>query len=339
MALSEATHPVEKLSPAESGARREGSRQNVGDIELAVVGLQERDDSSRIETILEFTTCGGLKPQVIREQNVIRGVKILGLESRNGRIYPPASIEKALGLYEGVKVNVNHPKGGLAAPRDYQDRLGFLKNVRADTRGVFADLHYNPKHAIAEQLIWDAENAPENVGLSHNAQARTSRRDGQVVVEEILKVNSVDLVADPATTSSLFESHGRAAASVEHHALCVESLRRDHPQLVEEILADGASELASLRRRIAEYELQQETVAKIARIDAIVEESGMRPSDMSDVFHQQLVEADLTTARRLVEERAALLAAGGSRSRPRSKGPLPEEPFQGDIQRWARAIT
>jgi hypothetical protein len=82
-----------------------------------------------------------------------------------------------------------------------------------DAGGLRGDFHFNPKHALAEQLIWDAEHSPENVGFSHNVEARTSRRDGKVVVEEITRVQSVDLVADPATTRGLFEQHEPAGES------------------------------------------------------------------------------------------------------------------------------
>ncbi len=75
-------------------------------------------------------------------------------------------------------------------------------------RGLFGDLLYNPKHALAEQLAWDAEHLPGNVGLSHNVLARTSTEGSQTIVEAILQVFSVDLVADPATTSGLFEWQG-----------------------------------------------------------------------------------------------------------------------------------
>jgi hypothetical protein len=53
--------------------------------------------------------------------------------------------------------------------------------------------------------MWDAENAPENVGFSHNVEAVVKREGEQVIVEEIVAVRSVDLVADPATTCGLFE--------------------------------------------------------------------------------------------------------------------------------------
>jgi len=78
--------------------------------------------------------------------------------------------------------------------------------VRLDEAGgLFGDLFYNPKHPLAEQLLWDAEHAPHNVGLSHNVLARTTRRGKTVAVTEIVSVLSVDLVADPATTRGLFE--------------------------------------------------------------------------------------------------------------------------------------
>ena len=171
------------------------------------------------ETLQEFIDSRGLALRVDRETGVIRGVKILGPQSRNGRVYPAATLAAAVGLYEGAKVNVNHPKGDPAAPRDYQDRIGVVRNVvvRADD-GLFGDLHFNARHALAEQLAWDAIHAPQNVGFSHNVQARTARRGDHVVVEAILKVNSVDLVADPATTQGLFEEQGVSGTSAESNA-------------------------------------------------------------------------------------------------------------------------
>lgn len=159
------------------------------------------------EQIQEYCDSRGVRMRVDRESGVLRGVKILGLKSRNGRSYLPGALRQAAALYENAKVNVNHPKGHPASPRDYQDRLGQIRGVelRPD-EGLFGDLHFNPKHALAEQLVWDAEHAPENVGFSHNVEARTARRGEEVVVEEISRVQSVDLVADPATTRGLFES-------------------------------------------------------------------------------------------------------------------------------------
>jgi hypothetical protein len=168
-----------------------------------------------MESIQEFANSGGSTLRVDRRAGVIRGVRIIGLESANGRRYLPEALQRAILLYERAKVNVNHPAGNPAANRDYRDRLGSIRNVSADNGGLRGDLHYNPKHALAEQLAWDAEHAPENIGLSHNVEARTSRRDGKQVVEEITRVVSVDLVADPAATRGLFESEGNAQTETE----------------------------------------------------------------------------------------------------------------------------
>ncbi len=167
---------------------------------------------TRVESLLEFSTSEGLRPRIDAIRGVLFGVKVLGLTSRNGRQYRTSCIANAAPLYEGIKVNVNHARGTQRSPRDYQDRLGCLREVRADDDGLFADLHFNPRHSLAQQLLWDAEHAPENVGLSHNVEAKTSRDGSQVVVEEIMRVNCVDLVADPATTAGLFESRDAISA-------------------------------------------------------------------------------------------------------------------------------
>jgi len=153
------------------------------------------------ETIQEITTVRG---RVDRPRGLISGVKILGLESKNGRTYLPEAIRQAAGLYEGKRVNVDHGRQGES--RSYADRIGTLTNVEARSDGLFGDLKVNPRHALAEQLFWDAEHAPENVGLSHDVSGKITRQNGKAVVEAINTVRSVDLVADPATTAGLFES-------------------------------------------------------------------------------------------------------------------------------------
>lgn len=158
------------------------------------------------EVIQEYIVANTRPLAVESDGSVLRGVKLLGLTSKNGRVYRPAALAGAIPLYEGAKVNVNHPKGDPLTPRDYQDRLGSIRGVEfRPQEGLFGDLHFNPKHALAEQLAWDAAHASENLGLSHNVVARTTRNGDEVVVEEILKVQSIDVVADPASTCGLFE--------------------------------------------------------------------------------------------------------------------------------------
>jgi hypothetical protein len=73
------------------------------------------------DMLQEFCDSRGVSMRVDREAGVIRGVKVLGLESRNGRTYLPEALAQAAQLYEDAKVNVNHPKGNPTGPRDYQD--------------------------------------------------------------------------------------------------------------------------------------------------------------------------------------------------------------------------
>jgi hypothetical protein len=135
------------------------------------------------------------------------------MKSKNGRTYLPEALVEAAALYENAKVNVNHPQGHPSAPRDYRDRLGEIRDVALQPGdGLFGDLHFNPKHPVAEQLVWDAMYAPQNVGFSHNVEARTARRGDEIVVEAITRVQSVDLVADPATTRGLFECRSEKKA-------------------------------------------------------------------------------------------------------------------------------
>jgi len=190
----------------------------------------------------EYVSSHGVTMQVDKTKGVLEGVKLIGLESRNGRRYRESALSKAASLYEEAKVNVNHPREGALAPRDYQDRLGVIRRVRLRSgEGLYGDLHFNPKHALAEQLVWDAENNPRNVGFSHNVLARLSRKGEIAIVEEITQVQSVDLVADPATTQGLFEQAEqekgveRQAVASRWDALTVETLRLHRPDLLEEI--------------------------------------------------------------------------------------------------------
>ena len=322
------------------------------------------------ELLQEFCDSRNVSMRVDRQAGVIRGVKILGLQSRNGRQYLPEALAKAVPLYEGAKVNVNHPKGSPLSPRDYQDRIGVIRGaVLKPNEGLFGDLHFNPKHVLAEQLAWDAEHAPENVGFSHNVQARTSRRDDCLLVEEITRVQSVDLVADPATTRGLYEQDGRPAdaaapSATPMAALTVERLKTERPDLVESLLlehgshkpeasartAAGAPEIAAqaqIQQLRAELE-QVRSERDAARLDRQIEEeltaAGLAEPLATELFRQQLrATTDAALRQKLILERLQLARALGA-ARPTSKdqqlveaGALPWSP--GDTKSFARRIT
>lgn len=154
--------------------------------------------------------------QVDRDAGVIRGVRILGKVSKNGREYSDKALSDAAKLYEGTKVNIDHPSrstaggGGATAERPYAVGFGELRGVKVDgtgdAAGVTGDLHYNRKHPLAEQVCEDAERFPRQFGLSHNAEGAMRHVNGKWIVESLESVRSVDLVGRPATNAGLFES-------------------------------------------------------------------------------------------------------------------------------------
>ncbi len=151
---------------------------------------------------------GKQKLSVDRDAGVIRNVKIIGFNSQNGRRYSPQALKEAIPLYEGIKVNVDHPEKGPTQQRSSYDRFGKFVNVRfVEGEGLFGDLVYLKSHPIAEQVCEAAERMPDVFGMSHNAQGEGNvDKKGIFEVNKITEVRHVDLVADPATTQSLSES-------------------------------------------------------------------------------------------------------------------------------------
>lgn len=143
--------------------------------------------------------------EVDTDAGVIRGIKIHGLSSANGRDYTRECVSRAIPLYEGVVVNVDHPSRP-GDPVPVARRLGWLESVKQDQDGgLRADLHYLRTHPMADALVETAKRRPQLLGMSHNANGKTRREGGREIVESIESVYSVDLVADPATVKGLHE--------------------------------------------------------------------------------------------------------------------------------------
>lgn len=169
-------------------------------------------------------------PQVDSDAGVIRGVKILGRTSRNGREYSDAALHQAARFYEGLGVNLNHRgQERTGGERTVEEGLGWLQNIEVRPEGVFGNLHYFRSHQHANLLVEAAQRNPKRFGLSHHAEGRVERRDGRLVVESIESVRSVDVVQNPATSSGLFESAEESSVAT-----------------VKDVLAAGPATLAEL---------------------------------------------------------------------------------------------
>lgn len=159
--------------------------------------------------LLEVTQSPSLR--VDREKGIIFGVRVLGLKSKNNREYESRAADDAATMYEGHSVNYNHPsRDNLDRERLVEERAGWLQNVARDSDGGrSAELHLLTSDPRSAKIMEAAEKRPELFGLSHHVEGETRQGDGKTIVTKITRVVSVDIVTDPATTRSLFESWER----------------------------------------------------------------------------------------------------------------------------------
>jgi hypothetical protein len=175
--------------------------------------------------------------KVDRENGVIKGVKILGFDSLNGRRYSESAVRSAVHLYEGKGVNVDHWR--KSDDRPVKDHFGELRNVRfIEGKGLFGDLHYLKSHPEAETILERAERMPNQFGLSHVAEGETTHKGGVVVVESITAVESVDIVSRPATNKSMFESQEPVAMKIKIRKLLESKSTSPVAKLLREMAGD-----------------------------------------------------------------------------------------------------
>ena len=112
------------------------------------------------ENLQEFFDSRGVQMRIDREAGILRGVKILGLQSRNNRLYSAGSAGPggaALRGRQGQRQSSQRPPAGAARLPGPHGRDPRVQQRPAE--GLFADFHFNPRHVLAEQLLWDAEHA------------------------------------------------------------------------------------------------------------------------------------------------------------------------------------
>lgn len=252
------------------------------------------------ENVLEFCDLSSPRRKIDKENGVVSGVKILGVKSRNNRIYPLETLRDAAPLYENAKVNVNHPDGSPTESRKYQDRVGSIKNVTLQENGLYGDFHFNPKHPLAEQMLWDAEKAPENFGFSHNVEAVVRLENGAQIVDKIVRVRSVDLVADPATTSGLFESERATPTIAPVNAADVDASAPNDATFAARLQTlESERDAATQRFEIARFLLE-----KLATEEAPAVRLALGAPSFLEIA---LESRDVASAQRLIEGQLALV--------------------------------
>lgn len=210
--------------------------------------------------------------RIDREKGVIRGVKLLGLRSKNRRSYDTKGVrETALKLLPGSPIYIDHPQNATTS-RSYRDKFGVVgKKVEYRVGdGYFGDIHFNPKNQVAEQFIWDVLHAPNTFGMSINSAVNYAdegkpNKDGDKVVESIQLMRSLDVVTRPGTTDGIFEQE-----EVEEEIMDLKTLQEKHPELVTEILKNNSKTATEQ----AELEAAKKEAADLkARLDAMEAET------------------------------------------------------------------
>jgi hypothetical protein len=187
-----------------------------------------RGPKPKLKLAHSWESIGEKSARVDYEGGVIHDVCILGPVSigLNGKVrrkYTEECMREAVPLYEGTMVNINHPAGhNPNVDRDLGDRFGKLVNVRFSSDGkIRGDLVANRKHSMFESVFEAAINPAlhNTCGLSQAFEYEADYDPaGFEKVKKITRVPSVDLVADPATTRSLFESQGTRSKPMDEES-------------------------------------------------------------------------------------------------------------------------
>lgn len=141
-----------------------------------------------------------------REKSTVYGIKVV---SWGDTITGLRTYESSCGIdvnkFHNSKSNIDHqpdPNGAV-----YGVRFGRVFNPRVGTDGIYADYRYNPEHKHARDFAWWVDNDPTAIGFSIDAMSKIERRsNGKIGIVGFKKVNSVDVVGDPASTKGVFES-------------------------------------------------------------------------------------------------------------------------------------
>ncbi|SEB43525.1 hypothetical protein SAMN04489727_1721 [Amycolatopsis tolypomycina] len=128
-------------------------------------------------------------------------------DSRNGTRYPQSVLEAAAPLYDGAKVYDHHRTEEELRTSTTAGLIGYCRAPEAVDGGIDSDLYLLPSakaaaEALDASLALQAEGLAPLVGFSHDVVGYfKSVTEGATRVREatsIEKVNSADLVADPA---------------------------------------------------------------------------------------------------------------------------------------------
>lgn len=157
--------------------------------------------------LLSETTFFESSPSIDAENGILRGVKLLGLISKNGREYKLSALEAARSFYDGRQIYIDHPRrSDMSEDRQMESLAGEVRNPHVKADGLYGDAHLLKETAFYKKIVEASQRFPKMIGFSHVANGDSTMHGEKEIVESITEVFSVDLVTTPATTKGLFES-------------------------------------------------------------------------------------------------------------------------------------
>ena len=262
-------------------------------------------------------------------QRLVENIALAGGQSRNGYSYSQAALREAVSLYQEKPVFLDHARDRTRPQdRSTRDLVGSIVNpsyVDGRIRGDIKVLDTESGRTFLNLLEMESP----GLGMSHVVRARRST-DGSTV-EQIVEVISVDVVVNPATTTTFRES---TAFSESIETSSTPSAESNTRQLSEQIAALQAEQErlrqqnAVLTTLVEQYRSQQE-------IHELLAEAQLPEQAVTSVFLHQLESAgDRSTRQQLISDRLALLSTPGLRTsavQSRERQALSESTHRDDI--------
>ena len=159
-----------------------------------------------MKLITEFTENDTLKCLIEKKENGEKSYVIEGVfaqadtKNRNGRIYPKAIMERAVGKYVTEQVNkkravgeLNHPEGPTVNLDKVSHLITELKFNGNDVVGK-AQILDTPMGRIVKGLL----EGGVQLGVSTRGMGSLENRNGAMVVKDDFILSTVDIVQDPS---------------------------------------------------------------------------------------------------------------------------------------------
>ena len=151
-------------------------------------------NDSHLEVITEAKKDGGTK-------YIIEGIFAQAEQkNRNGRVYPKATMENAIGKYVDTQVSkgravgeLNHPEGPTVNLDKVSHKIDTLEFKGNDVMGR-ATILETPMGMIVQGLL----DGGVGLGVSTRGMGSLQQRNGAMVVGEDFLLNAIDIVQDPS---------------------------------------------------------------------------------------------------------------------------------------------